>query len=891
MTFANDIWNEVQDAIAKKVGDLNLPLSAVGHANSHTLPLSKDISSTLPSGAWSSTFTASAKASCSYDVLDAGEASNFGLTAPNGCSLMQILMAGSLSFDLNGKYPSGAFSFGADASASGDVQLTWIFAETSTKIAAEALANDIQGIEPPVNLAQVYEQSQWSTWQETRVSADGKLAVGLNLAASSSVAGASFSALLNKQSPVGVNIGVSALASWGLSGKFQLVIRRDPSGVRVTLQRDSSSNSQYGLQVGASADFSVALTDAANMLASSLPDPQKYLDDLTSILEPGNLLLSELTKLIEAKATNPTEATLAKLILGISQPGQVASTALQDLQSLLDGYVQKGTQIAAADVTNDLQKIFPDLPASVSGAVVQYVTNWINSQGTKISDLANKLVNDPKLGSDVNAIADALGAFGQAFAKALNDLNEALSDAKIAKAIRNATSDYATLRSKWIQELQKAAALKLSMTLGVTESSEKDDSVLADIIFHLPAGNVPEEADELYTALLRGKLDDLPALVKNSGKEITVLSGSLLSKVSRTLGITLGVNLLGQNLSWGGTSTASLQVHSSLFGDLDAVSGAADAGATSQTWYGNFQTSLGCQILFTPAPPGTAGGPSYAIGFKGGYTFSGQNITADDLGSIVASIAPLCKVPDTPTLLRRLGLPAPSATHAPLALNNFQLVLPIQLDVSDLQIFESCMNLSDKCAAQVMLASDAYYKGKNPFLQQSPSQFIRVIQSNQQCSAADVLAEIRKISDLGDIASYLHQYDDSPGVSTEDVPWNPNMIQARVIRKMARIVGGVCDLQSTLAMLNTKLAGASLLDSAAQAMVFNYLNKICSDIGVSAVSTDTLLGNEYRVPWELSAFAASLACGANLPLPGAYTPVASNSLARSDPVTLVLSSY
>lgn len=375
MTFANDIWNEVQDAIAKKVGDLNLPLSAVGHANSHTLPLSKDISSTLPSGAWSSTFTASAKASCSYDVLDAGEASNFGLTAPNGCSLMQILMAGSLSFDLNGKYPSGAFSFGADASASGDVQLTWIFAETSTKIAAEALANDIQGIEPPVNLAQVYEQSQWSTWQETRVSADGKLAVGLNLAASSSVAGASFSALLNKQSPVGVNIGVSALASWGLSGKFQLVIRRDPSGVRVTLQRDSSSNSQYGIQVGASADLSVALTDAANMLASSLPDPQKYLDDLTSILEPGNLLLSELTKLIEAKATNPTEATLAKLILGISQPGQVASTALQDLQSLLDGYVQKGTQIAAADVTNDLQKIFPDLPASVSGAVVQYVTN------------------------------------------------------------------------------------------------------------------------------------------------------------------------------------------------------------------------------------------------------------------------------------------------------------------------------------------------------------------------------------------------------------------------------------------------------------------------------------------------------------------------------------
>jgi hypothetical protein len=829
------------------------PLSGLPATPLAPLNLGKDWAADARNGDWGGQVKIDGDVSltCSLDAGSLGP----GVQPAASNVLLALDLDARLGVELGGQFRSGVFGVHADAGADGSSSLRWIFEHPAAQSVGQSLRSDLPVLADPLSLESLQAMKQDAAWRGVRVTVDGTLSASLALTAGLQATGAVVTVAGNRSAPVGVTVGLNGSASLRREGRFQVIATPEAGGVRVQLTRTDDRAAKFGLQLAASADLSVVLSDVASVLASTLPDPQTWKDELLPLLEPAAYLDDLLGKLVDAQVHDPDLNLLAKLSLGLTSGPSADATLVQQLADIIRGHLQAVGDLEARLVGalgNALPAGLPDR-ALVLTALTHGLTDWI-AQHASVDALAQKLATAVNA-SALSPVLNQLGAFG---AQVQQRIDAAAAGASgLATAIRSALDDYAQLRAKWIGALTDAANAKVGVSLGVQRTRDANDSALMNVLFK-DGGGTP--AQELYAAMIRGHIDRLPARLLAAGDTV-VADGSLTYDLDRTSSVSLGVQALGNALSWTGTTAASLKVSTTLAGDVMAVSGDADADNTVRGFHGNYQTNLACLY---ETQPGAGGQLERTVSFRGAYAWRGDGRTWADLDNVVLSMAPLCAVPSANELAARLLPNGSASAHLSNAPLDLDIVLPMNLDADEVvRLAASPLGMSE-LGVIALTTVDRIYP---TLLPPGASLAAQVVSQAAQGPA---------------LARFLSQLAGTDGDSAQLALVFPDEVQSGTLvsrqqtaARMAHFVALLCQSFVQLkASLNTLLQvdPKTLGDSAASRSAVVVQLAIMSHELEGAATFG--MQDQIHMPWGVTAFAAMLAASTGRPSKGAFAPVA-----------------
>ncbi len=853
----------LSDAIATRLLQadvvLRTPLSALGNSTPAGVDLgTKPLHTTDTDGGWSRSLGVRANARLGIATIPADHLAALALAPEAGLSFLALSADASVGVDVAGRYPAGAFAIAGSIATSTDCSLQWIFAQPDAMRLADALAGDVAALQDPLSLDALFAMRGTPGWRQARLEVDGAVDASLGLKAGLQAGGTVMSVGGGNQVPVGLTLGLSGSASLRLAGRLHLSATRDPRGLRIRLSRDDSDASKFGLQIGATADISASLTDAASALASTLPDPAAWLPQLQPLLEPQSYLPDLLGTWIDARYPAGSENLLARVALGLT-PGQAASaTALQRIGSAIASELQTGAATLAQQLTTLFQGILPaqiNAGNDAAAMLASTVNGWV-ADHADVPALATRL-SASAARSGLPATLDQLGVFGTHLQARLGAALPV--DAEWVAGLRAAIATYGAWRAKWIAALTQAAQQKLGLVFGARYATDKDNDALLDIVF---VQGTPA-ARALYAAMARGRLDDLQGRLQAARADIADVSGRLTERLERAAGTSLSLQLLGTGLAWNAGTAATLSLTTTLAGDLTAVDtadGTASAEAKTANWFGHFDTALACVFAARSAPDGS---PANTIGFRGAYSFAGDGLSRDRLAKVIEAMAPLCDVPPWPALAARLGLPEASSATLPAAMSNLDLVLPLDLASADIDRVRLSTHTFADVANIVMAVADQAYPN---VLSQPLSQTILETAADSGGLEA-TLTWAAQQTDTGEIVQKFIGGGTGSGA-------DPRYSAARMIRHVGRLCVGLAKLRGELAALKA-VDVATLRNAPAQRQaVMDHLTVIAAALKPAAVSGLDEHGQTYWLPWRLTAFARALAALADRPVTGGFVPVA-----------------
>lgn len=825
-------------------------------------------------------FSANLTAGLSVDVLNQDEAQALQLTTPAGSAVLTLAVFGKLSSSLKaGATLNPVFQLGANAQADAEIRATSLFYQAQSKTLGQAIIDCAPAASLPFTLAHAFHLAEQPQWQQSRIEADGKLQAGVNLTGGLQATGKTWTVNGDNSLPVGGNFGLNAYVKVQLAGLFHLAVMRDSGGIRLRLQRERKRSRDYGIKLGAEADFSVVVKDVAGLVSASLPNPEKYQEKLLALLEPGQALLQVVNKLVEE---NISDARLKQIVLQLlnQQDGSSISSAIQ---TSLD----QAVQAFFAGQATQLQQALSEL---VKHAVPDQEQEKILHELAQSLDL-EQLIQNKAAALAAEFVANAsyadvvreLGAFGGVLREKIVDLNATLEQSNLLNLLKQGLQAYADLRKKWLNALSDAAHAKLALNFANNVNLIEEDDVMLDLLFH-PLSGLSEKdqhaANYLYASLLAGRLDNLVSDLQAAEASVTLLGGALQSKLSRLQQATLDLNLFGLNLSWSSSASAKLNLQGTPRGELIALAGNATAAGTTSTWFGNYQTKLGCEFSYLPMRDGA----NYQLSFKASFTYAGQNLSPQNLDRTLASLSYVCDLPAQADLLDKLGVAsAASAGHAQ-SLYDLDLILPISLSPQAMIKFTQNQDLPQIATKLTLEMADAYYHNSLHFLHDLPSDLIEQAAAEQSLSNYEFIAGLSGENDLAQILYKLAP--DAP--TSGSIASNPNLYRALIVRKIARLVNGLVAAQADIAKISDLLRNTQAVSEINQHLLFGVLQKISDDLKPAAVSSETALGNEQTMPWVLSAFALTLASASRLTMPGAFAAIASTKASNGKITTLVL---
>jgi hypothetical protein len=839
--------------LANTLGTLTSPLAALKANPPAPLDLGKDWHADARNGDWGGQVAIDGAVSlaCSLDPGSLGS----GTQAAAGNALLALELDARLGVDLGGQFRAGAFGVRAAGGATGSSRLRWIFEHPATRPLGPCLLDDLRFLADPLSLDALRALQADPDWRGVRVEIDGTLSASLSLTAGLQATGAVLTVAGGHQAPVGVTFGLNGSASLRRAGTFVLVAMPQGDDLHVRLTRADDSTANFGLRLDASADLGVVLSDVAGVLASTLPDPQAWKGDLLPLLEPAAYLDALLGKLVDAEVPDPTFNLLAKLSLGLGSGPAADATLVQQLADILRSHLQAVGDLEVRLVGalgNALPAGMPDR-ARLLTALTHGLTDWI-AQHASVDLLAQKLASAVN-GAGLAAVMNQLGAFGAQVQQRLGAL--APDTGGLGTAIRGALDDYGRLRAKWIGALTDAAHAKLGATLGAQETRSAGDSALVDVVFK-SGGGAP--AGALYAALIRGHLDNLPARIAAAGATV-VAGGTLTHDLGRASSLALSLQVLGNALSWTGSTAASLQVGTTLAGDVMAVAGEADADDAVRGFHANYQTSLACLYATQPRADG---GLSGTVSFRGAYAWRGDGRTWADFDHVVASMAPLCALPTAGALAARLlpnGSPASHLSTAPMDLD---VVLPMDLDAGEVaRLANSPLDLG-QLAAIALAIVDRIYPTLLPGGATLAAQVLG--QAAPGPALVDYLARLAGTD--GDSAQVDLVFPDAPSSGT----------LAGGLQTAARLAHFVARLCQSFVQLKASLATLLQVDPASLGNTPASRGRAIVQLAIMAHELEGAatygVQDEIHMPWGVTAFAALLAASTGRPDQGAFAPVA-----------------
>jgi hypothetical protein len=813
------------------------------------------------SGGWTRSIAVPAGASLRFSVIDDGRLAALDLAPADGQRCLAIALRANVGLDIAGQYPSGPFALQGAASAASSCDLQWIFAHPATTKVADALAADAGSLKDPLSLDALFALCAVPQWRQARVEVDGALSATLGLSAG--VAGTRSLAVSGlAKVPVSLQVGLSGTANVQLAGLLHLSATRDDQGVRVRLARGAKQSALFGLELGAQADVSAWLTDTADLLASTLPDPDNLSASLRPCLEPGAYLGDLLGQAVDARfAPGDTENLLARVALGLT-PGADANGALV---AKIAGFIDDELRSGQGQLGGRLGALLGQaLPASLNGgdgagaAIVAKVEEWL-AKKANVAQLASDLADRIAKAGGLQTVLDHLGVFGAHLQARLGGAFQGI--APLTAALRQAIGDYADARTKLLDALATAATRKLGLVFGEQAGQERDDGVLLDIVFR----RATPATRALFDCLARGRVDDLERRLAAAGDDIAAPSGTLRQRLERTRGASVSLQLLGQDIGWTARTAATLEVSATLAGDVVGVStasGEASAQQASVTFFGHFDTTLAC--VFT-AGTGADGRPANTIGFRGAYSFAGDKLDPDRLLQLLEAMTPLCTLPPPADLARRLGLPGDASSSLQAALSNLDLVLPLDLAAAEIANVTSSPHSFEDVADVVMSAADAAY----PTLLHGTrlSDAIRAAARDSTPGGLRAVLTWAAGSTSDDIVEQM--IGGATSVSGADFRY----VAARAIRKVGALAVGIDTMRREFAALGA-VQSAGLKEQPAVDDVMDRLARIADALKPAAVSGVDEHGKTWWLPWTLTAFAQSLAMLAGRPMPGGFVPVA-----------------
>ena len=874
------LLDALQSAIAAKLKPVTAALGTLAHAPLNLLELDKPLSHPLTSGPWTGTLGISDAAKLTCAVLANADAAALGVDAADGEAILALALDVSAGLDLQGSYPVGIFAAGAGGSASTGCNVQWLFARPAASNLVTELPAVVRTLSAPFSLSDVRGMARDPSWRQIRLEVTGKADTSLSLSAGWTHTGWTWSASGTQRTPVGVTVGLSGTAQMQMCGTFHLSATRAPGGIRVKLERDAKTSQQFGLELGANADVCAVLDDAACMLAATLPDPS-WCGLLMPIVEPMSLLRPELGQAVDELLPDRAQNLLARLSLGLAASSTAGKLTESPLSRIGDA-VTAGLQTDAARLGPSLEPVFlsllPDGLGSdkprLAGQLSTRVQAWVTSHAD-IDKLAARCADKFANSGGGKAMAEALGAFG---AQVQARLADAAPDAPhIAAAIKAALNDYGVLRKKWIVALTTAAQAKLGLCVGAQHVQGNGADTLLELVFLDDCG---PEAEELYAALARGHLDELSTRLQAAGQGVTLLSRTLVDRLNDTAKTDISLHLLGQDLQWTDSQAAKLAVTSTLAGSLVAT-GSADAEAATNTWYGHFDTELACDYaLSQPSPNAPITG---SLSFQGAYSYQGDSLTWAQLQSLTDSMRPICDLPPLPDLAARLGLPGAASSHLPATLSGLELQLPLILSAPEMAaVARSSLSFTDVARQVIDVADLAYTGGAYPFDFSSPLADIQ--------AAADQLGQpLEAFFNSLTRENIVNQlYPDAADDSLVSKPQRA----AAVVWRIVALTRGIQAMRAGMAALASVDVSALGTDKSRQAQVLEILGDTASAMAPAASATQSLLGNEMKMPWALTAFGCVLARLAGRSLPGAFAPIARIQADGSQPArTLVLTRW
>jgi hypothetical protein len=853
--------------VAKVQGDAKpwfSPLAGLGDSPTNVVNVGGDAlkASDDDGQGWTRSIDVPAGANLRFSVLDDGQLGALGLAPQADARSLAIMLRANVGLDLAGNYATGPFTLGGTASGWTSCDLQWIFGHDGTTKVVDALKGDAGTLKDPFSLDALFAMRAVPQWRQARIEIDGALSATLELGAGVmssrqvlSVSGAS-------KVPVSLSLGLKGTASVRLAGLVHLSATRDDQGLRVRLERGAKQSSQFGLELGAQADVSAWITDASDVLASTLPDPATWLPTLQPLLEPASYVNGLVGDALDARfAPGSTNNLLGRVALGLA-PGADAATAFAGrIGGLIDKELQTGEGQLAGHLVALLHDVLP--PALNAGdetarALAARIEDWV-ARKASVDQLAGELAK--RLGGAVSlqSVTDPLGLFGAKLQSRLGGSFQGL--AQLTSGLRQAIADYATERQKLLDALADAATRKLGLTFGAQYGKERDDSALLDIVIL----RATPATKALFGAIARGRVDRLEQLLAAAGGDVAVQGGTLRTRLARTHDASVSLQLLGTELGWNARTAATLEISSTLAGDLVAVSGATGEASAEQArigFFGHYDTTLAC--VFTASADGGAN----EIGFRGAYSFAGDKLDSGRLQKLLGVMTPLCPLPPAVDLARRLGLPGDASSSLQSALSNLDLVLPLDLSADEIGSVVASPQSFEDVADVVMRAADDAYPSMLPSGERL-SDTIRLAARDSTPAGLRPLLTWAATSATEDIVQLVF------GGTTSVAGTDFRYVSARAIRKIGRLCVGIDTMRQELAALQTVQAATLKDNPAAVDAVMGRLGRIADALQPAAVSGVEEHGMAVVwLPWALTAFAQCLAMLAGRPMPGGFVPIA-----------------
>lgn len=563
------------------------------------------------SSAWAWSASVDTNAALSIDLLTGQDLAHLPIKPADGHTMVvygaKISAGGKLGVSASGLPWGGA---GINAAGERAAAMQWYVQADSNDRLLAALETAQPHFCWPHDLQGMMHEARGGDWYGMEYTLDGTAQLGIEIDASKALTGWTFS-LAGEGSGVGLSFGVKAglkaarKSNWKLSAMKETRILPNGDqvpGLRVKLHDLQQNSRKASLDLGAGADFSVAVASAERALQAAWPDIGKdaLLGELTM---PGTAIASRLHALIAANLDGPL-AELAAVLTGGTPSEEFRAKAIDHLTFGLGDALDRalGGIATQTDVVKQAAatwiariagdgSIAPKVGDEINGLVAEALGMALEGLDGAIGKLKDRIAN--KAQAEVDAVLKPLGELGAQFTAVLDKVDANTASAEIRAALKK----YSELRAGLLQALADSQRLKLALELSAALTRDSAAEAAFDAWFRADAVVAPE-AERLFHMLCGGKLLALPELVRQAVATgaITGAKGWLLSTASTLSEQRVVLNFFGVEISNTATWLKDVSIKTDLVtGDLLAVAKGGVETAISNPWK-NRTARLGVQL-------------------------------------------------------------------------------------------------------------------------------------------------------------------------------------------------------------------------------------------------------------------------------------------------------
>lgn len=549
--FWQDLPQKYRDLFTAQLKDLPEPLEwKIVNWESDAKPIK---------GPWASVLNIGAKANLSFDmaVMAEEKAVLCGDPPPADSKYFRMGLKGGLGASADvPTVTSGVVSFGAGASAAGNLTLDYFYTNSAEGLVIQAAANGALHLPSPLSAAGIYTASTHKL-KAVHLTAFGSLGASVNVNAGtvfdSAFDVASKALKLNKTIKVSGSVKAGYEASFKWQGNWDvLTCPQSNNIVKVTLKRGSQTTKSSAFTLDATLGITGLDAVGDAILKTFVPDAQPLIDKLEGLQNFGQDLKDKLRdyimKLLKEPGDENIKTKLADIVLGNTTAVDVAQGLGQKIEDTINGkldILEGDAQTKADDLLRGLGgklKLPQEVTDFLVGKAGLYLTELLGGLKSMLQDKIGSIVD---MGAaEAGKLLQPLDAVGAKVNEIVADINNAAT--KLTQPLIDFLKKYNEIRATIQNAVKKTAQLKLGLHFGhKVEVSRIKDALL---VFELDTS--VEATGDYYRQMIIGNFNNAIKIWredKDGTSGVKLVSGTLKDTFTKTVTTDFSMNIFGMN--------------------------------------------------------------------------------------------------------------------------------------------------------------------------------------------------------------------------------------------------------------------------------------------------------------------------------------------------------